>query len=223
MTNTTTAARDSRGFGRRRFLAGTAGAATLALAGCLTLTPLAADQSFGPPQELIQMGGRERHLVFGDPDDPDVTVTVRQDASLPATPDIRPEWIPFHLIVHHREGLRTDRLTLRLRAPAADGSDVNAHVYLRSPATGAAPSFTLDRTADGWTIIDSDDLGSSPADRSSAPGEANLHLYVGVTPLPSHPPEELFVDADVSLSDSRLVGRRSRRATGRIRFPFVRA
>ncbi|OYR43444.1 hypothetical protein DJ81_09330 [Halorubrum sp. Hd13] len=183
--------------------------------------PRASEQTFGTPHELIQMGGRERHLVFGDDDDPDVSFMLRQDVPLPATPESPPEWIPFHVVVHHRKGLRTDRLTLCLRAPAVDGSGFDANVYLRSPATGNTPTFTLDRDLTGWTVIDADDLGKPPAGRSSAPGEANVALNFVVRPLSSHPAEELYAEFEAELSEPRIVGRRSRTATGQLAFPFV--
>lgn len=222
MPNTTTSEIDSRGFRRRQFIAGTAGAATLSLAGCLTRTSLAARQTFGTPHELTQMDGRERHLVFGDGDNPEVVFTLRQDAVLSTATGPQLEWVPFHVIVHHREGLRADRLTLRLHAPPADGSGFDANVYLRSPATGLAPSITLNRAPDGRTVLDGSDLSKPLAGRSSAPADANIHLYFVVNPLPSHPAEELHVEFDATMSEQRTVGRDSRRAIGRLIFPFVR-
>lgn len=222
MINTTSSEINSRGFGRRQFFAGAAGVAALSLAGCLARTPLASKRTFVTPHELTQTDGRERHLVFGDADDPDVAFMLRQDVPLPATPESRPEWIPFHVVVHHRKGLRTDRLTLRLRAPPVDGSDFDANVYLRSPETGSSPSFTLSRAPDDWTVLDSGDLGKPPAGRAMAPGEANVHLYFVVNPLSSHPAEELYVEFHAELSEPKLVGRHSCTATGRLTFAFVR-
>ncbi|MFT4890966.1 MAG: hypothetical protein ACI9YT_001887 [Halobacteriales archaeon] len=213
---------DARGFGRRRFLAGTAGVAALPLAGCLNRIPLAAEQRFGAPRELIQMDGRERHLVFGDDDDSELSFMLRQDVRLPATPGSHPERIPFRVVVVHRKGLRTDRLTLRHRAPAADGSAFDGNVYLRTPATGVSASVTLDRTPDGWTVLDAADLGKPPAGRSIAPGETNVTLGFVVDPLSSHPTEELYVEFEAELSEPRIFGRHSRTATGRLAFPTVR-
>lgn len=219
MTTVTPPAIDSGGSGRRRFLAGAAGVATVALAGCLT--PVASERTFGPPRERIQLDGRERHLVFGA-DGREVSFTLRQDAPLPVTPEPRPEWIPFHVVVHHRKGLHTDRLTLRLRAPAADGSGFDGNVYLRSPATGDSPSFTVERTLDGWTVLEAHDLGTPSAGRSIAPGESNVALDLVVNPLSSHPAEELHVEFDAELSEATTLGRRSRTATGYLTLPFVR-
>lgn len=222
MTNTTSSEINSRGFGRRQFLAGTAGGAALSLAGCLARTSLASTQTFGTPHELTQMNGRERHLVFGDADDPNVAFMLRQDVLLTATHDSRSEWIPFHVVVHNRKGLRTDRLALRLRAPPVDGSNFDANVYLRSPAAESSPSFTLSRTSDDWTVLDSGDIGKPPAGRSEVPGEANVHLYFVVNPLSSHPAAELYVEFHAELSEPKFVGRHSRTATGRMTFAFVR-
>lgn len=213
---------DSGGSGRREFLAGAAAVATLALAGCQGLSPIRSEPSFGAQRELIQMDGRERHLVFGDKEDPDVSFMLRQDVPLPANPESGPEWIPFVVVVHHRKGLVTDRLSLRLRAPAVDGSDFDANIYLRSPATGDTPTFTFDRAPSGWTVIEAEDLGKPSAGRSSAPGEANIHLGFIVNPLSSHPAEELHVDFEAELSEPSFVGRDSRTATGHMTFPFVR-
>lgn len=214
---------DSAPFGRRQFLAGAAAAATLALTGCQGLSPIRSEQTFGTPRELTQMGGRERHLVFGDEEDPDVSFMLRQDVPLPANPKSGPEWIPFGVVVHHRKGLVTDRLSLRLRAPAADGSGFDANIYLRSPATGVSPSLTLDRRSDGWTVIKVDDLGKPPAGHSTAPGEANVNLRFVVNPLSSHPAEELYTEFDAELSEPGTIGRRRRTATGRLIVPFVRS
>lgn len=213
---------DSRGFGRRQFLAETAVVGGFSLAGCLSRIPLASEQTFGIPHELVQMNGRERHLVFGNDNEPELSLMLRQDVPLPATPKPRPEWIPYHVVVHHRKGLRTDRLTLRVRAPAVDGSGFDGNVYLRSPATGVSPSFALDRTPDGWTVIDWADLGKPPAGRSSAPGVANISVDFVVNPLSSHPVEELHIEFDAELSEPGIIGRHSRTATGRLVFPFVR-
>ena len=143
---------DSGGPGRRKLLAGTAAVATLALAGCQGLSPIRSEPSFGAQRELTQMDGRERHLVFGDEADPDVSFMLRQDVPLPATPESGPEWVPFSVVVHHRKGLVTDHLSLRLRAPPVDRSVFDANIYLRSPATGDTPTFTLDRDPTGWTV-----------------------------------------------------------------------
>lgn len=223
MTNATTPELESHGLRRRQFLAGTAGVAALSLAGCLNLDLTASEQTFGTPDERTQMDGRERHLVFGDNEDPDVAFTLRQDVPLPSTPESRPEWIPFNVVVHHRKELRTDRLTLRLRAPAVDGSGFDANIYLRSPATGVTPSFALDRVAGGWTVIEADDLGEPPAGGSNAPGEANVYINFVINPLSSHPAEELYAEFVAELSEPGTFGRQSRTATGRLTFPFVRA
>ncbi|WP_136718558.1 hypothetical protein [Halorientalis salina] len=151
-----------------------------------------------------------------------MTLTLGQDAPLVATPGPEPEWIPFRLVVHHRKGLRTDRLSLRLSAPAADGSDFDTNIYLRSPASGSAPLFTINRAPDGWTVLDGSDLGTPPAGRSTAPGEANITLDFTVKPLSLHPAEELYVEIDAEVSDTGTISRRSRTATGRLAFPFVR-
>ncbi|SDF61213.1 hypothetical protein SAMN04488067_10673 [Halorubrum xinjiangense] len=213
---------DSGGPGRRKFLAGTAAVVTLALAGCQGLSPIRSEPSFGAQRELTQMDGRERHLVFGDEADPDVSFMLRQDVPLPATPESGPEWIPFSVVVHHRKGLVTDHLSLRLRAPPVDRSVFDANIYLRSPTTGDTPTFTLDRDPTGWTVIEAEDLGKPSAGRSSAPGEANIHLGFILNPLSSHPAEELTVDFEAELSEPSPVGRDSRTATGRMTFPLVR-
>lgn len=121
---------------RRRFFAAVAATGTAALAGC-TGSPLETT-ALDWTGESVGLDGLERHQLFGG-DEPAFVVTVRQ--AHPTPDDGRATPVPFSLLFHHRDDLRTDGLRLRLRAPPGDGSAFDAGIYLRSaPRTSRSNS-----------------------------------------------------------------------------------
>jgi len=181
---------------RRTFLTGGAAAGAVALAGCV-----------GGQATLDWTGesvdGPERHQLF---DGGSFVLTTRQ---LSPAADGERTPVPFELVLHHREGLRTDGFRLGFRAPPRDGSAFDADVYI---ASSPLP-LRVERTK-GWTTVEADDLGSL--------GESNVALDLFVLPTLSRPVDELLVDADVRLSESGPVRRRYR-ARRLIGVPLARA
>lgn len=200
---------------RRRFLATVAGAGAAALAGCLGAGGTATLEWTG---EEVQLDGRERNQLFGDA----AVFTVRQLENLP-TDVVRPTPVPFSAVLHHREGLRTDRLRLRLLAPPADGSAFPAAVYLQSPPNDRWPSLSVARDDAGGTVVTADGLGRDPTARGDGPGMANVRLDFVIVPVPAHPVAELLVEAEAVLSEPAALGRRRHRLARRSRFPLVTA
>jgi hypothetical protein len=192
--------------GRRAFLgaAGTTGA--VALAGCL-----------GGPRRLDWVGGladsdgRERHQLFGP--DRDVVFTVRQEA-----PREGARSVPFLATLHHRDGLRTDRLRLRLYAPSVGGYGPAVDVHVRSPPTRWWPPISLARNADGTTLVTVDGLGDT-RDGHGAIGEANV--AVPFTVVGAEAGAELHVGLEAMLSERSAVGRRRYEVGHTDRFPLV--
>lgn len=177
---------------RRPFLA--AGAAGMAaLAGCADGPGTASLDWVG---EAVDADGREHHHWFGPARG--VTVTVRQTASV-VDADAP---VPLLVLLHHREGLRTERLRLRLLAPPRSGSAFVAPVRVQSPASTAVAQ-TVARDSDGWTMVD---LG--PADGAARRfGAGNLALEFAVHPT-SAPVDTLFVDVAATLRETATFGRR---------------
>jgi len=169
---------------RRTFLGAGTAAGAVALAGCL-----GGDTDLDWTGESVD--GREHHQLFGDGA---FVLTTRQ---LSPASDGQRRPVPFEVVLHHREGLRTDGFRLGLRAPPRDGSAFDAALFL---ASSRLP-LRVERT-DGWTTVAADGLGSA--------GESNVALDLFVVPTPSRPVDELLVDADVRLSEGGPVRRRYR-------------
>lgn len=200
---------------RRAVLAGTATACVAALTGCSS-TSIGSPTTISWIGEEVDADGLERHLLFME----DTVFSIRQ-LDVPPTDTVRPTPLPFSLVLHHREGLRTDRLRLRLIAPPIDGSPFDAAIYLRSPPSVWWPALSVSQDDSGWTTISVDDLGQSAL--GDGPGVANVRLDVVVVPTPAHPATDLFVDLDADLSESSILGRKQYRLVRETRFPMVTA
>lgn len=207
---------------RRRFLAMAGATSLLPIAGCLGGTPLSSEPvSIGWPTEQVQMDGQEKHLVFARDGADQAIVTIRQEA-LPDRRADSPDRIPFFALVHHRTGLRTDAVALRLRARPTDGSPFFAAISVVSPPTSLWPPVTVERAAEGWTVVRSGDLGTTDEHTGSAPGDANVRVEFLVQPMRSHPVEELEVGVDATLSEPGTIRRRHYRVRAETRFRIVR-
>ena len=215
---------DPRESSRRRFLAAAGTAALLPIAGCLGETPLSSNPvSLGWPTERIEMDGREKHLRFAPNGQDQATVTIRQETTPSGNATRDAERIAFFALVHHRDGLRTDSVTLSLRAPPVDGSSFFAAVYVAAPPTSLWPSSTVKRADEGWTVVRSGDIGAPDEPTGYAPGDANVRVEFLVDPTSTHPVEELEVGVDATLSEDRTVGRRRYRARAETTFRIVRS
>jgi hypothetical protein len=202
-----------RRLARRQFLGAAGAAGALALAGCTAALSEATTLDW--TGELTEADTRERHQLFGD----DVTFTVRQLEPAPAAGlQVRP--VPFEAILHHREGLRMERLSLRLRAPPRDGSPFDADVYVRSPPNGWWPPLQVREDADGWTVVESHDLGADGG--GGAPGDSNVAVPFAIVPTALHPVDHLVVELDATLSGPATVGWRRYHVSRLTTFPLVR-
>lgn len=198
---------------RRRVLGSIATGATVAVAGC-SATSIGSPTSLSWTGEQEDTDGLERHLLFEE----DTVFTIRQLDVAPAEM-VRLSPLRFSFVLHHRDGLRTDRLQLRLVAPPADGSAFDAAVYLRSPPNVWWPAVSVSQDDEGRTIITADGLGQSPL--GTGPGVANVRLDVVLVPTPTHPATDVFVGLDADLSESSTVGRTQYHLTRETRFPIV--
>jgi hypothetical protein len=215
-TDTTPDAVSPRPVARRQFLGALGAAGTLALAGC-TEAALPGQTTLDWTGELTEADTRERHQLFGDGT---VTFTVRQLDPAPSEGvQVRP--VPFLALLHHDEGLRTERLRLRLRAPPRDGSVFDADVFLRSPPNAWWPVLQVSEDADGWTVVDIDGIGTDSG--GGAPGDSNVAVPFAIVPTALHPVDDLFVEVDATLSAPAALGRRRYRVRRTTTFPLVRA
>lgn len=183
---------------RRPFLAAAGTAGIAALAGCLDGLGTTTLDWTG---EQVDADGRERHHLFGP--GRDVTFSLRQVAL--AGPETDPKPVPFEATLHHREGLRTEHLRLRLLAPPRDGSVFVAPIAVESPDTHRTTG-TVSRDRDGWTILE---LGPTEGVHAgTAFGRANVAARFFVHPSRSHPVDDLFVEVDARLAGDGPFGRR---------------
>lgn len=213
-TDTTPDAVPPRPVARRQFLGALGAAGTLALAGCTAALP--GQVTIDWTGELTEPETREQHQLFGDGQ---VTFTLRQLDPAPSEGvQVRP--VPFEAILHHREGLRTERLGLRLRAPPRDGSAFDAGVFVRSPPNGWWPALQVSEDADSWTVVEIDGLGTDRG--GGAPGDSNVVVPFALVPPALHPVEDLVVELDATLSGPAAVGRRRYRVRRTSTFPLVR-
>lgn len=164
--------------------------ATLSLTGCLGLDsgPIELDQ----PQQEMDAGGMEKHLIFTHDQTEQAVLTIQQfrPPSDPESP------IPFRFLVWHREALSIDRLYFKLRAPPT-GDELPADIYLKAPNSGPWPEFDI-RTEDNlWTIIAVDDIGEL--------GDGSLGLEFILEPV-SDPVDELAVMAELGFSNTAFFG-----------------
>lgn len=203
---------------RRRVLVGVGAAATTALAGCLDGTPLAAPADLSWTAEEVQIDGREHHQIFGGVDRPAV-VTVRQE-SFAATDSVSTV-VPFFLVLHHREDLRTDALRLRLRARSRNAGGEPGAVYVESPPTDRRPPLTVTRAENGWTAVDCGDLGRPVGGPGGVvPGVANVRVDFAIRGRFDRL-ETLDVEVEAVLSESGPVGRRRFRLAHAFAVPVV--
>lgn len=189
---------------RRQLLATSASTALAASAGCFGAWPDSTD--LGVPEEELNDDGREKHLVYTRDSERQAVVTIQQRSRQPSLD----ERLPLRLHVWHREGLRTERMAFRLRAPPTVGN-VPADVYLRVPHGGPWPEFDLRRDDDLWTVIAVDDLGDL--------GSGSLRLDLIVDPT-TGPVEEVTIRADVVFEGTGLL-ERDYRATANTRFEVI--
>jgi len=178
---------------RRPFLAAAGTVGLAALAGCSDALGTTRLDWVG---EELDADGREHHHLFGP--DSDVTLTVRQTAPVGSEDDP----IPLQVLLHHRRGLRTEQLRLRLLAPPRDGGSPVASVDVRAPAATDTVQ-TVRRDPAGWTVVE---LGPAAGAEGSF-GRANLVLEFSLRPT-HRPVETLFVDVDATLRGSGPLARR---------------
>jgi hypothetical protein len=178
---------------RRPFLAAAGAVGLAALAGCTEALGTTRLDWVG---EAVDADGREHHHLFGS--DRDVTLSVRQTASVASEDDP----VPIQVLLHHRRGLRTERLRLRLRAPPRDGNLPVAPIEVRAPVATDTVQ-TVRRDPDGWTVVE---LGPTAGAEESF-GRANLGLEFSLHPtLP--PVESLLVGVDATLRETGPLARR---------------
>ncbi|WP_267640002.1 hypothetical protein [Haloarchaeobius amylolyticus] len=202
---------------RRRWLATAGAGGLLSLAGCLGSRSTRPETTIDWTGETVDRDGMERHQLFGGEDLPFV-LTVRQVTPVPAEPTGQPR-IPMFALFHHRRGLRTERIALKLRAPPSDGSAHEAAVYVRPMVDDRWDPLSVTTDAAGWTVVRAADLGRQV--RGRAPGDANLTLEFVLEPSRVHPVAELFLDLDVVLSEDTTLGRRRYRVRRQVTFPLV--
>lgn len=114
---------------RRHLLAATASTALLPPAGCLGIGR--DPTSLGSPDEELDAGGMEKHLVFTRHSEDQAIVTIDQRLK----PRSLDRQIPFRFHVWHRDGLSIDRLYYKIRSPP-HSAGVPADVYLEVPNGG---------------------------------------------------------------------------------------
>lgn len=127
-------------------------------------------------------------------------------------PESLEQQIPFRLHVWHRDGLSTDRISVKLRAPPTT-TGAPANVFLQVPDEGSWPEFDLRKNENQWTVIDIDEIGRL--------GGGSLGLDLILDPV-SDPVEELAVRTEVEFSESGII-ERDYQATANTQFDVLSA